>query len=47
MKLETDDVNDGFFHRGKIPINKIHNTIIDLLDRRALQDLLEGEEHWK
>lgn len=40
-KLETDDVNDGIFHRGHIDLSSVSKIISDIHDKRVIKDLIE------
>jgi len=41
-RLETDDVNDGFFHRGSLSIDLIDNVICSSNDKRVINDMINS-----
>lgn len=41
-KLETDDENDGFFHRGLLSIDDAEDVVVSKDDRRVVRDLIQN-----
>jgi len=42
-KLETEDVNDGFFHRGLLDIDNIYEILLFNDDKRIIRDIINSK----
>ena len=47
VRIEKDDVNDGYLFRGKLNKDLVSRVEINPNDSRVIKDLLDGEVYWR
>lgn len=47
LVCEKDEVNDGYYYRGKIKIDLISKVFCNPNDKRVIKDLADGLQYWQ